>query len=170
MGRVWIGWNPTQMDVEVFRLHEQAITVKAKDKGKDVWSYITGIYRHNEGEYREALWQHLCCLNKVLIKEAWMITGDFSIVRNRSERQGGLGINDEEVNAFNSCINSLEMEELPTTGYVFNWNNKMGGMANIQSRIDKRFWKCAVDSEVLHEQDSGLGPWHLRSLSLIDHY
>lgn len=95
---MWICWNPLELDVEVFRLHEQAITVTVKDHGQDGWSHITGIYGHNEGENRKSLRYHLCLLNQWLTKEAWMITGDFNIVRNRRERQGGVGINDEEAN------------------------------------------------------------------------
>lgn len=35
VGRVWIGWNPEVLEVEMFRLHEQTITVKVKEKGKN---------------------------------------------------------------------------------------------------------------------------------------
>lgn len=98
------------------------------------------MYGHNDGEERKALWHHLSILHNWLNKEAWLITGDFNIVRHNGERQGGVGVNAEEVMEYNNCLNSIEVEELTTTGYYFTWNNKRGGQGNIQSKIDRLYY------------------------------
>lgn len=64
VGRVWILWNPRDLEVEVVSIHEQVI--------EDAELFISGVYAHNDGEIRRSLWRHLECVATRKEERPWV--------------------------------------------------------------------------------------------------
>ncbi|KAH7833845.1 hypothetical protein Vadar_010387 [Vaccinium darrowii] len=75
-----------------------------------------------------------------LLRSQWsdmksLHAGDFNVVRKPFERLDGF--DSTATTEFNSCIDFLNMDDLPTKGFWYTWSNKRGGDGDNKSRLDR---------------------------------
>lgn len=74
-----------------------------------------------------------------------MIIGDFNVVLTKEDKIGGQLVASPSNGDLRKIINEYGLIDVGFEGFQFTWNNKRGGLANIQERFDKGFanveWK-----------------------------
>ena len=80
--------------------------------------------------------------------------GDFNFVRKYKERLDEEISDSSAAEEFNSCLEDIDTEDMPSKGFWFTWTNKRGGVGDIKSRISRDMvnsaWKhCFPDSEAV---------------------
>ncbi|KAH7855730.1 hypothetical protein Vadar_028212 [Vaccinium darrowii] len=75
------------------------------------------IYGANSKDDRNQLWNSQSTSSMAVASQvSCILLGDFNIVRNASEKWVGLGIDALGVQSFNTCIDSLEVEDVTYEG------------------------------------------------------
>lgn len=115
-GRVWLLWKD-HIQVQVLVVHEQFIHCKISDTTNPFTTYNTVVYAKNESQQREDLWRELAQIGGT-IQEAWLLSGDFNKVLTTDDRLGSPVI-PEETQAFQDCIDTLQLTTLKQIGWHF---------------------------------------------------
>lgn len=102
----------------------------------DYFEFIATV--GNSGGLRLA-WK--CNLNVKVIGESfdgpWMVIGDFNSVLTSEDKVGGQPVASSSNRGLSRVINHNGL--MGFEGFAFTWNNRRGGMANIQERLDRGF-------------------------------
>lgn len=91
----------------------------------------------NQPTDRGMLWTELRGLHRALGIEPRILLGDFNAVRRVNERSIIDNFDFTATAAFNSCIDDIEVDDLPAKGFWFSWSNRSGGLGQNKSRIDR---------------------------------
>lgn len=75
---------------------------------------VTLVYGLNHAGERTILWNELRGLHGSLGSEPWLLLGDFNAVRRVNERSNSVHFDHNVVASFNSCIEDIEIDDLPT--------------------------------------------------------
>jgi hypothetical protein len=78
-------------------------------------------------------------LGASMINQVWILGGDFNMIKNPLEKQGGLHRIDQESKAFGELIENIILVDIPTRDGIFTWNNKRGKEHMITVRLDRFF-------------------------------
>ncbi|KAH7858770.1 hypothetical protein Vadar_027812 [Vaccinium darrowii] len=84
---------------------------------------------------RRSLWGEMISLASSIGYTPWIQIGDFNVVRRRSERV--LGFDVGVAAEFNTCLDSIDMDDMPSKGMWFTWSNKRGGLGDVKSQLDR---------------------------------
>ncbi|KAH0776264.1 hypothetical protein KY290_007675 [Solanum tuberosum] len=98
----------------------------------------------------------------------WLVGGDFNVILNDEEKQGGLDFTQSKALDFSQCVNNCALTELKYTGSKFTWwNGRIEGKC-IFKRLDiilrnQEFFNRMPTSEVQHlvRQGSHYAPFYL---------
>ncbi|XP_074298876.1 uncharacterized protein LOC141629841 [Silene latifolia] len=118
-GRVWLLWDPTLYQVDVFNITEQCIHSKVYDKMKKEFFWFTLVYGFNKLQERESLWES--------------IKGIISV----DERIGGAAVTWTEIAPMISMMNVCNLHEFKVTGSYYTWNNKHDNDTKVYGRLDR---------------------------------
>ncbi|XP_049397279.1 uncharacterized protein LOC125861414 [Solanum stenotomum] len=132
-GRVWLLWKD-HIQVHILVVHEQFINCKISDKTSPFSSYFTVVYAKNESQQREDLWRELVQIGGI-IQEAWLLTGNFNNVLTTDDRLG-FPVMQEETQAFQDCIDTLQLTTLKQIRWHFTFCNKQHDVNRVYSKID----------------------------------
>ncbi|XP_074314243.1 uncharacterized protein LOC141649452 [Silene latifolia] len=129
-GRVWILWQRSLFDVQIFQYDAQFIHTKHK---------LEVINLNRTG--------------------TWALVGDFNTVLSPDERVGG-NTKQDDMDDFIRCMASCGMTDIPSTGALFTWNNKQDLTTRIYSRLDRflvnQAWLDIFPDMVAHFYPEGL--------------
>ncbi|XP_019258330.1 PREDICTED: uncharacterized protein LOC109236592 [Nicotiana attenuata] len=94
------------------------------------------MYGFNTTEARKPLWQQLKA-DAPQNTEPWIIWGDFNSVLTIQGRICGKIVTSNEIQDFNECMQTLNLNELAWRGDYYTWSNKQQGVDIVYSRIDR---------------------------------
>lgn len=66
-----------------------------------------------------------------------MVMGDFNAVLSSVDKIGGKAVASSSRGGFRKVVNDNSLIDLGFDGHPFTWNNKRGGLDNIQERLDR---------------------------------
>ncbi|KAH0693413.1 hypothetical protein KY285_020510 [Solanum tuberosum] len=104
--KIWVFWDDNWTR-EITSDNVQQLTVKLT-KG-NVECLITSVYARCDALERLELWEGLEEILANLIMP-WLVGGDFNVIRNAEEKEGGLEFSPNEAFDFEHCINRIERE------------------------------------------------------------
>ncbi|XP_012843184.1 PREDICTED: uncharacterized protein LOC105963337 [Erythranthe guttata] len=99
------------------------------------WQFI-GIYCPCYPTGKSSFWTSLKTISNTFDRP-WLLMGDFNVVTSQNERKGGNPFASSSKNNLLSSFDDLGLIDLGFHGQPFTWNNKRGGLKNIQQRIDR---------------------------------
>ncbi|XP_042980247.1 uncharacterized protein LOC122310438 [Carya illinoinensis] len=114
----------------------------------------------SQAEHRD-LWDHLKGLSNTT--EAWVVMGDFNIIRYDMERVGGRPRPPSAMEEFNECINGCSLMDLPLVGRQLSWCNGQQGLARSWAKLDR----ILINSNFGHMH--GQVTTRLLSIKTLDH-
>ncbi|XP_074271036.1 uncharacterized protein LOC141594955 [Silene latifolia] len=96
---------------------------------------VTCVYGLNDPKARAALWDKLIEISKTT--SAWIVMGDFNVVRNLCERAGPNPPVTQDILAFNACLAQCYLDDMHNMGFEFTWSNKQGSDTRTWARLDR---------------------------------
>ncbi|XP_026399000.1 uncharacterized protein LOC113294840 [Papaver somniferum] len=113
-GRVWIGWDPSVIQVSLIHLSSQAIFVDVSYDSK--FNFIaTFVYGENYYLSIVSLWDSLKAFASFNSKP-WVVLGDFNSLLYPHDRVGGAEVMPHHYADFQSCTDASHLFDFPFTG------------------------------------------------------
>ncbi|KAL9682982.1 hypothetical protein QQ045_014794 [Rhodiola kirilowii] len=81
------------------------------------------------------------------INEPWIVTGDFNVISNWSEKSGGNNSDEGPLAAFNEFFLQAGLSDGGFKGNPFTWSNNQSGSGRIWERLDRSLLNGLVMSE-----------------------
>ncbi|XP_040994368.1 uncharacterized protein LOC121240914 [Juglans microcarpa x Juglans regia] len=120
---------------------EKVESMVHKSKEKDCYSdpVRSGQQRKSarirSSKRRCQLWQELCGFPSAF--EAWVVAGDFNVIRSDAERRGGRPRSAMAMEEFNQFINLGGLKEMSFMGGPFSWCNGHAMLTRCWARLDR---------------------------------
>jgi ribonuclease HI len=103
----------------------------------------TGLYGYSSHHQKHQTCNLINSLYQNNSLDKWLLFGDFNMVLNHAEKQGGRDINLSQSNLFHDTLNNCNLQDLGFHGDMFTWANNQEKDHHIKERLD-RF--CASSS------------------------
>ncbi|KAK4381147.1 hypothetical protein Sango_2996000 [Sesamum angolense] len=136
-GRIWLVWNPVEVDVEILRVESQFVHCRAFNKRLHTRCLISVIYGDCDIIPRRSLWDALCNLSARILDDPWLVLGDFNAVMDDSKVFGRAADTSASMTDFRTCIRDTGLVHLPFTGCPFMWHNCSEGPRSLWKRLDR---------------------------------
>lgn len=157
-GRIWFGWRPGEVKVQVLSKSEQVIVMEVENLIGSVKFHIAAVYGLHTVQDRKELWREL--LNQTVECHDPLIIGDYNDVTHTRDRLNGAQITNHETHDFNDFIMRGQVMEAPSNGLFYSWTNNSIGDERVLSRIDKAFvneeWICRYPDVQVQYLPSGI--------------
>ncbi|KAL0409484.1 UNVERIFIED_CONTAM: hypothetical protein Sradi_1882800 [Sesamum radiatum] len=114
--RIWLCWNPVEVDVDILRADEQFIHCSLLNKSTSTRCLITVVYGDCELIRRRNLWDGLRSIAEDAPAEPWGVLGDFNAVLDVSESCGRSVENITAMTEFRELITDVGLVHIPFTG------------------------------------------------------
>ncbi|KAH7845446.1 hypothetical protein Vadar_002057 [Vaccinium darrowii] len=134
VARILVGWDSQLLKVDVIHTSSQLLLTKVTMVDTRVF-YASWVYGQNLSGDRRSLWGEMFSLASSIGTTPWIQLGDFNVVRRRSERVVGFDVG--AATEFSACIDSIDMDDMPSKGMWFTWSNKRGGLGDVKSKLDR---------------------------------
>ncbi|KAH0650293.1 hypothetical protein KY284_030205 [Solanum tuberosum] len=166
--KIWLFWEEDWCG-EVVKDSAQQLTMKISKHNMEF--LLTAVYARCDELERLELWEELEDIADGNNKP-WLVGGDFNVIMNEDEKQGGLNFTQYEAMDFSQCINNCALIEMKYVGSKFTWwNGRIEGEC-IFKRLDRvfgnqEFFDILPSSEVHHlvRQGSDHAPLQVRCSS-----
>ncbi|GAV92701.1 LOW QUALITY PROTEIN: Exo_endo_phos domain-containing protein/DUF4283 domain-containing protein, partial [Cephalotus follicularis] len=135
LGRIWISWNPREVQFTVGDISQQAIHGKLVIHGAVICVSI--VYGSCDYRERRDLWADLVHQSQRARGMPWVILGDFNVSRWPHEQSGGRAVVSKAMKELGECIKKCELEDLRQMGMFFSWSNKRAGGEAVAKKIDR---------------------------------
>ncbi|KAI8566950.1 hypothetical protein RHMOL_Rhmol02G0082600 [Rhododendron molle] len=134
VARMVLARDPQIFQVDLIFSSPQLIVVKILTVDQRLF-YVSCIYGHNSMVDGRRLWEDMRTLAPTIGDTPWLQFGDFNVVRRSSERLEGF--DNVASLEFNTCLDDINMDDMPFKGLWFTWSNKRGGQGNVKSKLDR---------------------------------
>ncbi|KAH0655237.1 hypothetical protein KY285_030119 [Solanum tuberosum] len=135
-GWVWL-LRRAHIQVHVLVIHEQYVHCKVSEANGNFSAYLTVIYANNESQNREEMWRDLVQIGRG-IQKSWLLCGDFNNVLATEDRTGS-PVLPGETQAFQGCIDTLQLTALRQSGRHFTCCHRQQDGSRVHSKIDWAF-------------------------------
>ncbi|XP_022857391.1 uncharacterized protein LOC111378428 [Olea europaea var. sylvestris] len=124
IGRIWVCWNPIDVDVLLVGCSAQAIHVRVNAcNGK--WSCVVSVvYGDNIPVKRVDLWDDFIARYGGFAHLPWVVMGDFNSVVSPSEVAGGSSSWPAWQDDLGNCMTTVGLADLKFDGCLYTWSNK----------------------------------------------
>ncbi|XP_073310966.1 uncharacterized protein [Primulina huaijiensis] len=121
-GRIFVLWNPNNVDPHVIGMSEQHIHVRITCHKTKFGFLASFVYGFNTICQRRILWNDVTffCSN---CHAPWIRLGDFNNVLAQQEKKGGLQVKNYEIKDFVTCVNSIDLSDLSYVGCFYTWSS-----------------------------------------------
>ncbi|KAL3749435.1 hypothetical protein ACJRO7_010533 [Eucalyptus globulus] len=146
-GRIWVGWNPREVDFLVNASSVQAI------HGRLLWLvsgkvlFLSVVYAEHRFVSRRPLWEDLIQTS----------VRDFNAIRDPSDRIGSSNAWIPAFDEFRDCLVQAGLDDLRYTGYRYTWAT-LSGINRKQRKIDRVLVNARWNSEVSFSEASFIAP------------
>ena len=144
-GRIWVCWNPLDIDVAIIRTSSQAIHCRVSDVSSRWSCVVTVVYGECDYERRRDLWADLVASSYEFGDSPWLVMGDFNAIRSPSEHSGGSLAWASWKEDLGCCLDSAGLTDVQFSGCRFTWNNKQVA-SPIWRKLDRAVantsWEC----------------------------
>eukprot|EP00253_Pinus_taeda_P004972 PITA_04972 len=135
-GGLAILWNPNDVILEGWTSMTSILTGIGRIVGTNEKVVILGVYGPPTPGEKENFMQKMKAIHRIYPEPAWIIGGDFNLIRSLEEKKGGIRKADQYMSMFNDMIDELRLVDIHTINGICTWNNRRGGKNQIASRLD----------------------------------
>eukprot|EP00253_Pinus_taeda_P036581 PITA_36581 len=136
-GGIAILWNPNEIIIDNWSSMNGSITGLGRIVGTPQQVIIIGVYGPPSSGRREQFINSFKSIRRLYPEAAWIIGGDFNLIRSLDEKKGGLRRRDRFMDSFNEMIEELRFVDIQSINGIYTWNNRRGGKNQIASRLDR---------------------------------
>jgi len=156
-GRIWVGWNPCEVDFLVNASSVQVI------HGRLLWLtsgkalFLSIVYAEHSFVARRPLWEDLIQTSSTLSSAPWIVAGDFNAIRDPLDRIGSSNAWILAFDEFRDCLTQAGLDDLCYTGYRYTWATS-SGLNRKQRKIDRVMVNGRWNSEFSFSEASFIAP------------
>lgn len=131
--KIWIFWVE-EWQGEILRDNIQQTIIKFDTGNGQI--VVTAVYARCDALERLELWEEL---EEIAghNQHPWLVGGDFNVILDEGEKQGGLEFTPYEAQDFSQCINKCALLEMRVVGRKFTWWNGRIEDQCIFKRLDR---------------------------------
>ncbi|XP_028760821.1 uncharacterized protein LOC114719473 [Neltuma alba] len=122
-GAIWVCWNEGDIKIEYISSTEQLLHCKVGRKNSNQCGFVSFIYGEPNYLKRGNLWQTIRTIAEHTT-DAWLLVGDFNVIRHPRDRVGGAVPNTNSMDAFNNCLEETGLVELRDPHDHFTWERE----------------------------------------------
>ncbi|KAK9755357.1 hypothetical protein RND81_01G019300 [Saponaria officinalis] len=115
-GKIWLLWRSTTTQVTILGEHPQVVHCHVKHFATNRKFYVSVVYGSNNAAERMSLWDSLSTFAATV--GAWIVMGDFNVVRYDHERISHVPPNSSDLLEFNSCILDCGLMDMSCSGFL----------------------------------------------------
>ena len=123
-GRIWAAWDPAILSIQLLYSSPQLMHLSVLLRESQQQILVSLVYALNSAHERVPLWEDLNSVAPTAQALPWVILGDFNVVRSVAEKAGGDLAWTSDMEDFNGCCFSAELDDLKFSGQWFTWSNK----------------------------------------------
>ena len=135
-GRIWIGWKPQEIGLEVLSLYSQVIHCRVHLLALNLFCNFSVVYGEHTFVGRRPLWQNLISSSALFESEPWLVAGDFNAIRCNEDRMGSSNIWIPAFDEFGDCLVQSGLMDLKYVGHRFTWSTSAGDSRKLR-KIDR---------------------------------
>ncbi|GKB65141.1 RNA-directed DNA polymerase, eukaryota, reverse transcriptase zinc-binding domain protein, partial [Tanacetum coccineum] len=137
-----LGWNNDKINMNVVQRAKQSIFCEIHTVSGDNSMFCTFVYAANGGKERKDLWKDLQIHKRIASGNAWFIMGDMNVTLNPNKHSAGSSNMTSDMYDFKECVNSIEVEDLASSGLFFTWTKnlfkvKAGDSTRVLKKLDR---------------------------------
>eukprot|EP00253_Pinus_taeda_P010874 PITA_10874 len=136
-GGLAVLWNPNEIILDNWTSMCGTLTGLGRIVGTKQLVVISGVYGPPSPGKKEQFINSFKSVRRLFPKAAWIIGGDFNLIRSLEEKKGGIRRRDHFMDSFNDMIEELRLVDIQTINGTFTWNNRRGGKNQNASRLDR---------------------------------
>eukprot|EP00253_Pinus_taeda_P004070 PITA_04070 len=136
-GGIAILWNPNDIILDSWTSMSRILTGLGRIVGTKEQVVISGVYGPSSPGKKENFLNSMKIIRRLYPEAAWIIGGDFNLIRSLEEKKGGIRKMDHFMDKFNELIEDLRLLDIQTINGICTWNNRRGGKNQIASRLDR---------------------------------
>eukprot|EP00253_Pinus_taeda_P027885 PITA_27885 len=136
-GGIAILWNPNDIILDSWTYMSRILTGLGRIVGTKEQVVISGVYGPPSPGEKENFLNSMKIIRRLYSEVAWIIGGDFNLIRSLEEKKGGIRKMDHFMDKFNELIEDLRLVDIQTINGICTWNNRRGGKNQIASRLDR---------------------------------
>ena len=141
-GGILTAWNSTTFTLVTSASTPHTITSHLSTTSSDLSLFITNVYAPTSPEFRPSFLEELASISPNP-SSPWLLLGDFNMICYPHEKNND-NFHQSEVEAFNDCINSMCLIELPLIDRQYTWSNNCS--TPTVERLDRAFINLAWDA------------------------
>ena len=124
VGGLGILWNHRVVSLLGFLATNCTISADFHILGTRIRGFISNVYGPPKWVQNQAFIESLTDLKNLVQNRAWIIGGDFNLIRNLEKKKGGIRSLNTARTLFNNTISDLDLINVRTSNGIFTWNNK----------------------------------------------
>ncbi|GJV80028.1 RNA-directed DNA polymerase, eukaryota, reverse transcriptase zinc-binding domain protein [Tanacetum coccineum] len=137
-----LGWNNEKVNMSIVHCAKQSVFCEIHTISSNNSMFCTFVYAANGGKERKELWKDLHIHKRIVGNNAWVILGDMNVTLNPNEHSTGSSTMSSDMNDFKDCINSIEVEDIVSSGLFFTWTKnlfkvKAGDATGVLKKLDR---------------------------------
>ncbi|XP_056171295.1 uncharacterized protein LOC115678577 [Syzygium oleosum] len=156
-GRIWVGWNPHEIQMQVLSMSSQAIHGQVNLQDLNKTCIISIIYGEHTFVNRRSLWTDLIHSSSVFASLPWLVAGDFNAIHHPSDRTRSSNAWIPAFNELGDCLDQAGLEDLRFVGHRFTWLNS-ASVNRKQRKIDRVIINDQWSSEFSFSETSFIAP------------
>ena len=125
-GGIWVLWNTKNIMANVLLKEDRAIHMLIFDIISQKFSIISGIYAPAQNGHKDAFWNHLRDLNRI-VDMPWCLIGDFNELETPEDKVGGQPVDPSRLTRLPDFLESCQATSLPVLGREFTWKKRVHG-------------------------------------------
>ncbi|XP_038976970.1 uncharacterized protein LOC120107675, partial [Phoenix dactylifera] len=158
-GRIWIGWNPQEVDVVLINSSDQVMHVHVRDLAKNSSFIVSIVHGDNCPIKWSELWADLVSRSVGWESSPWVLVGDFNAIKSQEEMVGGSHSWPSWQNDLATCLFQSGLSDLRQNGRLFTWSNRQD-KAPIMKKLDwvlaNLRWECDFSGSEAYIPPSGV--------------
>ncbi|CAN6251018.1 unnamed protein product [Urochloa humidicola] len=120
-GGILTAWDPVVLTLTSSTMHQYSLTTTFHATASDLAFTVTNCYAPCHSADKVSFLQELSTVSST-VSGAWVLLGDFNMTRFPSKRSNN-NFDYTEAAAFNSAIDSMQLQEIPLLDSRFTWSN-----------------------------------------------
>jgi len=136
-GGLAILWDARAIHLNNIQANRNFIQATFHLLGTNAHGVLTNVYFPQEIAQKSQILNTLSELNKDRPYPLWISGGDYNMIANMAEKQGGRCRANSDSNLLRDFINNNWLIDIPTSNGIFTWTNKRTGPQQIASRLDR---------------------------------
>eukprot|EP00253_Pinus_taeda_P002372 PITA_02372 len=163
-GGIAILWNPNDIILDNWTSMSRVLAGLGRIVGTKEQVVISGVYGPPSPGEKENFINSMKIIRRLYPEAAWIIGGDFNLIRSLEEKKGGIRKMDHFMDKFNEMIEDLRLVDIQTINGICTWNNRRG--AKIIPSLDSDHWPIRLEVDI--KGNRGKRPFRFEAFWLRD--